>query len=149
MEKWTNLGDINFVACGGCLVKSNWENPGESLKYCYKVFYLNPEAGNNGDQNYAAECYIDLTDSWLDYNGMLESIGCDELVGLSFDELIKKIDPMVLAKELVEYHGVANFNPEVQHKDTCIQYPSTFEDFIVTDEELTEWLKNIGAEEFI
>lgn len=149
MEKWENLGDVNFLSYGGCLVKHNWEEPDESLKYCYTVFYLNPEAGENGDQNYAAQCFIDLTDSWLDYDGMLQSIGCDEFVGMSFEDLIKKIDPMVLAKELIEYHGVANFSPEVQHKEVYLQYPSQFEDFIVSDEELTDWLKNIGAEEFI
>ena len=80
---------------------------------------------------------------------MLQSIGCDEFVGMSFEELIKKMDPMVLAKELVEYHGVADFSPEVQHKAVYMQYPSQFEDFIVSDEELTDWLKNIGAEKFI
>ena len=145
--KWENMGDINFVAYGGCLVRPHFENPTEENKYVYDVFYLNPEVGNE-NQNYAALCCIDLTDSWLDYDGMLYACGLDEYMGKSFEELVKLIDPTVLAEEMVVFHGVTNFNPSVNKKNEYLQYPSEFEDFIVTDEELNQWLKDIGAEEY-
>lgn len=151
MNKWENFGDINFFAYGGCLVKPHQIGEGANIddrfKYCFDVFYLNPEFGINGDQNFTALCCIDLTDNWLDYDGMLETCGCEDKVGIPFEELVKIIDPMLLAKEMVEYYGVVEFNPVVYKGDTYIQYPYESEDFILTDEELNDWLRDIGAEE--
>lgn len=108
MSKWMNMGDINHLAYGGCLVKPHFdENESiEGTAYIYDIFYLNPEYGENGDQNFAALCYVDLTDLWLHWDDMLRACGYDDYIGLSFTELIKKLSPEIMAKEIVEYEGV-------------------------------------------
>lgn len=51
---WINLGDVNFLTYGGCMVRPHWseeelkEHP--ELSTMYDVFYLNTEAGENGVQ---------------------------------------------------------------------------------------------------
>lgn len=151
--EWTNMGDINFLAYGGCLVKPHFSEEElkghESLENTFDVFYLNTEFGENGDENFAALCYVDLDDSWLPWVDMLKCIGLDEEVGLSVEELVKKYSPMLLAKELVEYAGVQNFSPEVVKNDTCNMYPYSAEDFTVSDEDLVKWLRDLGAGEII
>lgn len=92
--EWVNMGDINFLAYGGCLVKPHFSEEElkdhESLENTFDVFYLNTEFGENGDENFAALCYVDLDDSWLPWADMLKYIGLDEEVGLSVEELVKK-----------------------------------------------------------
>lgn len=150
MNKWKNMGDINYSAYGGCLVKPHFDE-NESVKgaeYIYDVFYLNSEYGENGNQNFAALCCVDLTDSWLHWDDMLRACGYDNYIGLSFTDLIKKLSPEIMAKEIVEYEGVSNFSPVVVKEDGVIQYPFDWTDYIVSDSDLKEWLVNIGAEEF-
>lgn len=158
MCKWKNLGDINFLAYGGCLVKPHFtkeellecEDNGENLKYVYDVFYLNTEYGEADNlMNYAALCCVDLTDTWIDYNGLMEYIGEDERVGSSLEDLLKDISPELLAKEVVEYEGVSNCNPVVVKNGFVNNYPYSWEDFIISDEDLISWLKELGAEIFI
>lgn len=151
--EWVNMGDINFLAYGGCLVKPHFSEEElkdhESLENTFDVFYLNTEFGENGDENFAALCYVDLDDSWLPWADMLKCIGLDEEVGLSVEELVKKHSPMLLAKELVEYAGVQNFSPEVVKNDTYNRYPYSAEDFTVSDADLVKWLRDLGAGEII
>ena len=59
------------------------------------------------------------------------------------------MSPELLAKEMVEYEGVANFNPTVVKEGKVIQYPYSWEDYIVSDDDLVSWLKDLGASEFI
>lgn len=160
--EWVNMGDINFLAYGGCLVKPHFSKEElkdhESLENTFDVFYLNTEFGENGDENFAALCYVDLDDSWLPWADVLKYIGLDEEVGLPVEELVKKHNPMLLAKELVEssvifspksYTGVQNFSPEVVKNDTCNRYPYSAEDFTVSDEDLVKWIRDLGAGEII
>ena len=154
MSKWENLGDVNFLAYGGCLVKPHFNEKElkgcDNLKLTFDVFYLNPEYGESNDlKNFAALCCIDLTDDWLHYDDMLAACGLDEKAGLSLDELLKELSPELLAKEMVEYEGVANFNPTVVKEGKVIQYPYSWEDYIVSDDDLVSWLKDLGASEFI
>lgn len=151
--EWINMGDINFLAYGGCLVKPHFSEEElkdhESLENTFDVFYLNTEFGENGDENFAALCYVDLDDSWLPWADMLKCIGLDEEVGLPVEELVKKHSPMLLAKELVEYAGVQNFSPEVVKNDTYNRYPYSAEDFTVSDADIVKWLRDLGAGEII
>lgn len=151
--EWTNMGDINFLAYGGCLVKPHFSEEElkdhESLENTFDVFYLDTESGENGDENFAALCYVDLDDSWLPWADMLKCIGLDKEVGLPVEELVKKHSPMLLAKELVEYAGVQNFSPEVVKNDTYNRYPYSAEDFTVSDEDLVKWLRDLGAGEIV
>ncbi len=151
---WENLGDINFLAYGGCLVKKHWtekelaevENS-ELLKYTYDVFYLNTEYGDDGNQNFAALCCIDMTDSFLDWDGMLYYIGQDERVGMKFNDLLEEgeIAPELLAKEMIEYMGVGSFSPIAFNSAT----PFLNDDYIVSDEDLKKWLQDLGAGDLI
>lgn len=151
MKIWENLGDVNFFAYGGCLVSKHFDdseienNP--ELGMVFDVFYLNPEYGENGDENFAAMCIVDLTDNWLDFDGMLYTCGLEEHSGKTLQELLKDLSPELLAKEMVEYHGVQEFSPYVAKDSFVNNYPSSKEDFIITDEELNNWLKDMGAEE--
>lgn len=152
MEKWTNLGDINFLAYGGCLVKQHFtkeelvkqENKNQ-LSLIFDVFYLNPEYGESNDlKNYAALCCVDLTESWINYDDILQFIGEDDKIGLSLEELLKLISPKLLAKEVLDYYGVSNFNPIAIKDGKLIQYPSDWQDFIISDKDLNIWLKELG-----
>lgn len=151
--EWVNMGDINFLAYGGCLVKPHFSEEElkdhESLENTFDVFYLDTESGENGDENFAALCYVDLDDSWLPWADMLKCIGLDKEVGLPVEELVKKHSPMLLAKELVEYAGVQNFSPEVVKNDTYNRYPYSAEDFTVSDADIVKWLHGLGAGEII
>lgn len=149
-DMWENFGDINFLTYGGCLVKRHWtdeelakiENP-ELLKYTYDVFYLNTEYGDD-NQNFAALCCIDLTDDFLDWNGMLYCIGQDERIGMKLQDFLKEtnISPKLLAKEMVEYMGVDEFSP-ITFKNP--QYPSCIEDYLVSNKDLKKWIQDLGA----
>lgn len=145
MARWTNYGDENYLEWGGCLVKPHWNKKElkkyPELKHQYDVFYLNTEVDGSGEMCYAALCMIDLTDDWLDYNGMLYAIGREDLKCKSFDELLEIISPELLAKELVEYHGIGNCNPTTLRT----QYPSNFHDFVFYKEDIKYWLKQLRA----
>lgn len=151
---WENHGDINFLAYGGCMVKNHWteeelaetEYP-ELLRHTYDVFYLNTEYGDDGDLNFAALCTIDLTDDFLDWNGMFYYIGQDERIGMTFQDLLDEttISPKLLAKEMVEYMGVDEFSP----RTFSCQYPSSPKDYIISDEDLEKWLTDLGAGDLI
>lgn len=158
MTKWKNLGDINFLAYGGCLVKphftkeelSDCEDEGDNLKYIYDVFYLNPEYGEADNlMNFAALCCVDLQDTWIDYHGLMTAIGEDWRSDSSLEDLLKDISPELLAKEIVEYEGAINCNPTVVKNGFINNYPYYLEDFIVSDEDLISWLKELGAEEYV
>lgn len=151
MKTWTNMGDLNFFAYGGCLVKPHFSEEerqkDETLRNTYDVFYLNPEFGESGNQNFAGLGVVDLNDEWLNYPEIMECCGYDEYAYSSFQEIYDALGPELLAKEVVEYHGIANFSPVVRKRDELLLYPSATEDYIVTDEELNDWLREIGAEE--
>lgn len=149
---WENFGDVNFLEYGGCLVKEHWteeelasiKNP-ENMKHCYDVFYLNAECG---EDIYAALCCVDLTDEWLDWNGMFYTTGQEEKIGMSLKDLMEEstISPKFWAKEMVEYMGIQNFCP-ISFKNA--QYPEGYDEFILSKDELIEWLHGLGAEEFV
>lgn len=147
--EWTNMGDINFLAYGGCLVKPHFSEEElkdhESLENTFDVFYLNRSL----ERTVTRTLQLFLDDSWLPWADMLKYIGLDEEVGLPVEELVKKHSPMLLAKELVEYTGVQNFSPEVVKDDTCNRYPYSAEDFTVSDDDLVKWLHDLGAGKII
>lgn len=147
--KWENLGDINFVAYGGCLVKPHWSDEEvkdyPSLRNTYDVFYLNPEASDDEDIYSAAMYCVDLDDLTQEQiNDMLEVTGYDEYIGKSKEELKELgLSYECLAKEMVEGGFVDN---ATTYK---AQYPCELEDYLLTTSELYDWLRSIGAEEHI
>lgn len=145
-NKWKNLGDINFLAYGGCLVQKNWSEA--DIKKCpnltnvYQVFSLNTEAGEDGDEYSAMLCCVDLDDLTAEVvEDILDLNGLEELSNMPLFEIMS---PEQWAKEMVEC-GTGLYQP-TSYKS---QYPSSWEDYILTEDELKEWLKALGAEEFV
>ena len=138
---WKNLGDINFTTWGGCLVKQDADCPSN-----YYVFDLNTEAGENGDQLSAAMYYMDLDDVTLeDLQEILQLCGLDtpENMAKSGEQLIKELTPEMVCKECIS----------IGKYMTCValttNYPSSPNDFIITREQLVDWMRILGADEFI
>lgn len=137
-NKWKNLGDVNFLSYGGCLVRKNWSD--EIAKY--QVFSLNTEAGENGDEYSAILCCVDLDDLTAEVvEDILDLNGLEELSNMPLFEIMS---PEMWAKEIVEC-GTGLYQPTSYRS----QYPSSWEDYILTEDELKEWLKALGAEEFV
>lgn len=147
MNEWKNYGDVNFLQYGGCLVKpayndiSRREHP--ALASIYDVFYLNTEAGDSGEDLFAALCSVDISDTWIKKENVLEAIGLEETKSKSIKEIMSED---VFAKECVEYYGVENFSPAAYHVG---EYPSAYQDYILTREELKTWLEELGAEAYV
>lgn len=155
---WENFGSTNFLAYGGCLVRKHFNEEPESQELVFDVFYLNPNRGGNNNVNFAVLCCIDLTDSWLPWGNMLKCCGFDKDVKLPVAELVKKHDPMFLAKEMVLYvlfskeridGNFVNFSPSVFKNDAYNMHPSNIEDFLVSNDDVTKWLLHLDAENII
>ena len=144
MQKWTNHGDVDFITNGGCLVK---KNSADASNHLYDVFYLNTEYGENGNENFAAYCFINLADKSLDWDGMFYAIGREDKAGKAFEDILNEgsISPTLLAKEMVEYMGVDKCSP-VAYGGLCNEAP---EAYVISDDHLEKWLRSIGADEFI
>lgn len=140
-EKWKNYGDIDYLTYGGCMVKPHWaeeelkEHP--ELSTMYDVFYLNTEAGENGNELLAALCTVDISDSWINKEEILYAIGLEEHKNKPIEEILT---PEQYAKEVVEYYGVGNFGA---HSYTH-NYPVTWDDYILTEKELLQWMNDLG-----
>lgn len=99
---WQSQADVNFVEYGGTFVRRDgWD--------CYEVIVLenmaqHDSAFEDADRKYyLAEAYVDLEDSWIDY----ESVG--ECYGIAVDRLSDEYDPEELAYACVGYYGAHEF----------------------------------------
>lgn len=146
---WETFGNVNFLSYGGCIVRRCYVNKFKTHENVFDVFYLSPKFGEKGGNYFAAFCCIDLTTSWLPWEKMLKCCGIDEDVNLSINELVKKYDPMFLAKSMVMYVGIASFSPNVYKKAVLNRHPRDIEDFTVSNEDVIEWLLALGAENVI
>lgn len=140
--EWKNYGDVNYETYGGCLVRRSFQDEilerYPSLSSQYDVFYCNTEAGDNGDQIFAALCMVDIKDSWIDKKAVLSYIGLEDMSEKPIEEIM---EPECFAMEVVNYYGPGNLSGRSYHSE----YPGTFEDYLVTPEELHEWLLALGA----
>lgn len=140
--EWHNYGDINFEAYGGCLVRPSFDKETleryPSLANCYDLFYCNTEAGDNGDQIFAVLCMVDIKDSWIDKKMVLSCIGLEDMSEKPIEEIM---EPERWAMEVVNCYGPGNFGGRSYRSE----YPGTFEDYLVTQDELHEWLLALGA----
>lgn len=146
-KSWKNLGDIDFLDYGGCLVCPAYEEEEvkkyENLKSSYNVFYLNTDIDEE-DKVYAALLYVDVDDYINDEDNkkdILTAIGLEDRMS---DDPLSIMDRGAWAKEIVEYYGISNFSPTVLKPNCC--YPSAYEDFLCSRDECKEWLKSLGAE---
>ena len=135
--QWKNLGDINFMAWGGRLIKQDADCPSN-----YYVFDLNTEAGNKGNELSAAMYYIDIDDVTLeDLREILQLCGLDtpENKAKSREQLISELTPEMVCKECI---SIGKYLTCTAYE--C-EYPSSWEDFIVSREQLESWMNDIGA----
>ena len=144
-EKWINYGDYDFLSFGGCLVRPHYN--AEKLKKhpeyqnTYDVFSLNTEAGENGDQMFAAIYVVDVMECEDWKQDILLAIGQEDKRLLSME----KIMPMSQwAKEIVDYGGIAKPLANYSGKDS-----DNWEDFIISEEDLKNWLRELGVEKNI
>lgn len=144
--EWKNYGDINYQTNGGCLVRRSFTDDRlkkyPSLSSCYDVFFCNTEAGDHGDKIFAALCQVDIKDSWIDKDDILVAIGLEDMSGRPLEEIL---EPEQWAKEMVGYYGVQNFGG----RSFKSEYPDSFEEYLVTQEELHEWLCALGTENIV
>lgn len=147
---WKNFGNANYLAYGGCLVRKHFNEEPEVQEPVFDVFYLSPNYGGDNNVNFAVLCCIDLTDSWLPWEKIFKCCGFDEDAKLPVAELVKKYDPMLLAKNMVLYAGFSKFSPSVFKNDvTYNMHPSDIKDFLVSNDDVMKWLHSLGAENII
>ena len=142
MRKWINKGDTPFLNGGGCLI-AKADDPTE-----YDVFWVNTEAGDNGDKISAQLIRFDLAlITEEDVADVLFACGYeDECEGLSRDEVIDKLGDLNMVKEAVESLGGKGF---IDTQTVNGEEPMSYEDTYLTEDELVEWIKKLGADEFI
>lgn len=150
---WKNFGNANYLAYGGCLVRKHFNEEPEVQEPVFDVFYLSPNYGGYNNVNFAVLCCIDLTDSWLPWEKIFKCCGFDEDAKLPVAELVKKYDPMLLAKSMVLYAGFSKFSPSVfkgdVYNDVYNMHPSDIKNFLVSNDNVVRWLYNLGAESII
>ena len=146
---WETFGNVDFLSHGGCFVRRCFAKEPEIHENVFDVFYLSPKFGEKNENSFAALCCIDLTASWLPWGKMLKHCGFNEDINLSIDELVKKHDPMFLAKKMVTYLGIASFSPRVFKNGAYNMHPRNVEDFTVSNDDVTKWLHDLGAESII
>lgn len=147
---WKNFGNANYLVYGGCLVRKHFNEEPEAQEPVFDVFYLSPNYGGDNNVNFAVLCCIDLTGSWLPWEKIFKCCGFDEDAKLPVAELIKKYDPMLLAKNMVLYAGFSKFSPSVFKNDvTYNMHPSDIKDFLVSNNVVMKWLHSLGAENII
>lgn len=150
MKKWTNYGDVNYLSYGGCLVRQS-----EQDEDVYQVFYL-LTPNDIGESEYipeeeaedtyiAALCDVDVSDYTATEKQRMEILYPSGMEDCVSKEPFEVMSPEMWAKEIVEVMGFGNFSPIAWKVD----YPNDFKDYLIRYDDLKNWLKNLGAEEFI
>ncbi|QEM43317.1 HU-like domain-containing DNA binding protein [Bacillus phage Chotacabras] len=101
-SSWTNYGDVNALEHGGSFIKKDSDYPLEKCYYIVEVIDMNTACGEDGFM--VEEAYIDLNDSWIDWEAITES----------YD--IAESDEMKV-KDAFSYYGVIEFNGETYKFD--------------------------------
>lgn len=146
MSKWENHGDVHFDSYGGCLVRPHWtedelkESP--LLKDQFDVFRLIPKEETGEGYNWAAMYFVDVEDfvKSEEKNDLLRFVGLEDLVDKNPYDIMS---PEIWAKEIVEA-GLVDLATTYK-----AQYPGRPEDYQLTDNQLADYMRQIGAEEFM
>lgn len=155
MEKWKNYGDINFVAYGGCLVRphftieelKNEENAEENRQKNLDVLCLMPGDEDNIYYGYISNIDFRYDVSQEDLAEMCIICGYDEFAQMPIEEMLE--NGMTYNKIAVELaQTIDRFRTGLTYKSR-ISVADTMESMQMTYEELCEWLRDVGAEEYI
>ncbi len=146
MEQWENLGDVNYFEYGGCLVRRHWEKDEVNQKAyenTFDVFRLDVEGGNRYARKYLID-FDDITEE--DLESVLKICGYEDYLGKPREEIISGISPQILAREVVECLNGGHCDSFEAYNTN---YPSSWEDLLVSEGDLAEWLGALGAKEFV
>lgn len=91
---YTNFGDVNFFEYG-CYVRSQNDDT------TYDVIYCKPYDDEENLYQYA-ECYVDISDSWINKEEIMNFIGMEKMP-------TKEVDCIHFAIGCIEYYGIDNF----------------------------------------
>jgi hypothetical protein len=101
--KWFNYGDANPLTWGGTWVMSDEEANGETFRGCYYIIKYTPE------NNEILDLYVDVNDSWLERESIMDYIGMTE----------ETYDEIQYAIGCTDYYSYLNFgcNEPIKCKD--------------------------------
>lgn len=139
-HEWENFGDINFMQYGGYLVKET------DYPECYNVLWLEPEIfdykGKYKKPMMVAKCYVDLSD-WLDVTKDIDKRKeLNYFYGYPEDYIPESLhDKMMYCTDLIEYYGIANYDPEFPSETECGPYGFTWDKIIVGKQIAQRFLK--------
>lgn len=120
---WKNLGDMNFLAFGGGIVKPLYQD-------VFHVLNVDTESGEEGNEIRAVLCTVDITDGYLSKNDVLYAVGLEELADKPMQEIMR---PEQWAKEFVNFYSDNTFQPEYYKGKE-----------FVTEQELVSWMDELG-----
>lgn len=126
MNKWKILGCNNILQEGGTIVTHTY--PEEKLHEAddtYDVLTINMLSRTRQNIIYAVLCTVDVSE----YR--------DEMYEISGGEKL----PEYFAADIIDYYGMADFRPRAYRTDS----PTEYEDFIVSENELEEWITELGV----
>lgn len=124
MNKWKILECKDILQEGGAAVKRT--DPEENSSR-YDVLLVNTLPDSKYQSAYAVLCTVDISDY---YDEMEEISGGEKL-------------PEYFAADIVEYYGIADFNPRAYRTPK----PEEYEDFAVSEGELKDWLTELEITE--
>lgn len=124
MNKWKILECEDILQEGGAAVKRT--DP-ERNSDRYDVLLVNMLPDSKCHSAYAVLCTVDVSDYY------------DEIEEISGGEKL----PEYFAVDIVEYYGIASFNPRAFQTSK----PEEYEDFAVSEDELEDWLSELGITE--
>ena len=117
-----NYGDLNFLD-DGCVAAQDPENPN-----CFYVITCYPVEDVNSDHHYLIQdCYVDITDSWLDQGAVGDYSGVYD----------NSDSPIWFAVDCVHYYGGENFGATVPPRGL-----DNYDDYLYTAAGVEEYMSN-------
>lgn len=119
--KWYNLGDMNYLRFGGCLVK-------EIAFNLFHVLKVDPESDDQGI--IAVLCTVDISDETFSTKDVLYAVGLEEYADKPMFEVLQ---PKQWAKEFAEYYSENLFDPIYRGER------------VISKKELIGWMDELGV----
>ena len=139
---WTNLGDVNFLTHGGCLVRRSHTDEElkryPSLSTLYTVIQLIP-SDDHEDKVFAGICEVDIED-YAEDTGVLSYAG---ISGRTLEEILENESAEQFASDIISYYGIGN----LAGQSASMMYPASPEDWLCSREHAKEWLESMGWKE--
>lgn len=93
-SNWENFGDVNPLKHGGIFIKRDTEINPETCFYIVKNVY-----DCDGEKHIIYDLYVDITDSWIEKQDVMEFIGMTE----------NDFDSIQYAIGCTDYYSMENF----------------------------------------